>query len=89
MNIANVTWEDEEKNRHVELSIAYAVENNEVTVREITPKSVSFLCEQGLQPVRSIQVHTATGRQLLSRQFTTSAAFRKIKDQIGGCSLTA
>ena len=89
MNIANVTWEDDEKNRHVEFSIAYAIENNEVTVGEITPKSVSFLCEQGLRPVRSIQVHTATGRQLLSRQFATSHAFRKVKDQIVGCSLTA
>ena len=89
MNIANVTWEDEEKNRHVEFSVAYAIENDQVQVREITPQSVSFICEKAGRPIRSIKVHTATGRSLLSRQFANSAAFAQLKDEIGGCSLTA
>jgi hypothetical protein len=91
MGIANVTWEDEENNRHVELSIAYEIENQAITIREITPKSVSFLCEQRRRPVESIGVHTPAGRRLLSEQFQQSRGFQQWVQQIGdpGCTLTA
>jgi hypothetical protein len=91
MGIATVTWEDEENNRQVELSIAYAVENRALTVCEITPKSVAFLCQQSLRPIRSIGVHTPTGRRMLAQQFQQSGEFKRWVEQIGdpGCSLTA
>ena len=82
MGIANVTWEDEENNRHVEFSIAYAVENAELKIREITPQSVAFLCSQKANRVRSIGVHTSAGRQLLARQFAESGQFAALTRQL-------
>jgi hypothetical protein len=89
MNVANVTWEDEENNRRVEFSIAYAIENQELTIREITPKSIAFLAAAEKRPLQTIQVHTSTGRRLLARQLSNSGAWESIKQQIIGCSLTA
>lgn len=82
MGIANVTWEDEENNRHVEFSVAYAVENKALTIREVTPKSVAFLCNQRTNTVRSIGVHTSTGRKLLAQQFKQSSQFETLAKQI-------
>lgn len=91
MGIANVTWEDEENNRQVEFSIAYAVENRELKIREITPKAVAFLCNQRIQLVRSIGVHTSAGRRMLAQQFKQSGQFAAVTKQITDqyCSLTA
>lgn len=91
MGIANVTWEDEENNRQVEFSIAYAVENKELKIREITPKAVAFLCSQRVQPVRSIGVHTPAGRKMLAHQFKLSRQFAAVTKQISdqSCALTA
>lgn len=90
MSVTSVTWEDEENNRHVEFSVAYAIENNEVTVGEITPKCVAFLCDKSARPIRSIGVHTATGRKLLSGQFAMTSTFKNLKASIAQqSSLTA
>ncbi len=91
MGIANVTWEDEENNRQIEFSIAYAVENQELKIREITPKAVAFLCSQRVHSVRSIGVHTSAGRQMLAHQFRQSGQFAALAQQISdqSCALTA
>jgi hypothetical protein len=91
MGIANVTWEDEENNRKVAFSVAYAVENQKLTIREITPRSVDFLCNKTLSTVRTIGVHTSTGRKLLAKQFQQSPQFKKVAGQISdqGTALTA
>jgi hypothetical protein len=82
MGIANVTWEDEENNRQVQFSVAYAIENEALTIREVTPQSVSFLCSERAAPIRSIRVHTATGRRVLVRQFKQSPQFASVARQL-------
>jgi hypothetical protein len=91
MGMTSVTWEDEENNRQVEFSLAYAIENQEVTIREITPKAVAFLSAQQVAPVRSIGVHTQAGRQMLARQFKKSRQYANLTKQIASqnCALTA
>jgi hypothetical protein len=91
MGVTSVTWEDEENNRQVQFSIAYAVENKELKIGEITPKAVAFLCAQRVDPVRSIGVHTPAGRQMLARQFKQSRQYAALAKQIAvqSCALTA
>jgi hypothetical protein len=91
MGIANVTWEDEENNRKVEISVAYAIENREIRIGEITPKSVAFTCQKRAPLGRTIGVHTPTGRRMLAEEFKKSGQFEILKRQISDqhCALTA
>lgn len=64
-----MTWEDEDCNRNVQFSIGYTIENSEVTIAEVIPTAVSFLCPESKEVTRTIGVHTAKGRQFISDQF--------------------
>ncbi len=76
------TWEDEDCNRNVQFSIAYSIEDSEVTIAEVTPTAVSFLCPESKEVIRTIGVHTAKGRQFLVDQFLTAGRSEKLVGDI-------
>ena len=73
-----VNWEDDENNRHVQLSVAYAIEGGEVSIENVTPTKVTFTGQDN----RTIGVHTEKGRNLLADQFLKSGKFGEVQRQI-------
>ena len=76
------TWEDEENNRNIQFSVQYATENSEVSLLKITPTKVSFVCPETNTCIRSIGVHTESGRDLLVHRFSTTDRIAQLKTAI-------
>ena len=82
MKTAVVNWEDDDNNRHIQFSMEYSIENGQVELGRVTPKSVSFVCPSSGVPKRTIGVHTETGRQLISTKLVQSGHLAVVADQI-------
>jgi hypothetical protein len=65
---AQHTWEDAATNRLVTFEVTYSVRKDQVVLHQLTPTRVMFFDEVG-ESLRSIGVHTRSGRQLLTEQF--------------------
>jgi hypothetical protein len=76
------TWNDAEKNRQVEMSVAYSLAEGAVRIDQITPTKVSFVCAQRGEVKRTIGIHTATGRRLLVEAYYDSAIRTHLKHAI-------
>ena len=63
------SWEDEENNRIVDLSVDYSVAGDSIEVNKIAPKKVTFLCSETKQPQRSVQVYGDRARRHLEGRF--------------------
>jgi hypothetical protein len=72
------TWEDETSNRQVQFSIGFTNENGTVAIESVTPHKVSFVCPTSNTLLRSVGVHTRSGREFLAAQFRSSQAFAKL-----------
>jgi hypothetical protein len=75
-------WEDEENNRRVAYSIGYTREAGAVEIKALTPKHVTFLCPESKSEVRTINVWTDKGRELLAHQLRTSGHLTELERQI-------
>jgi hypothetical protein len=75
-------WEDEDNNRHVELVVNYRLDQTRVDISDVTPTRVTFLCPQTNKQLRSIGVHTATGRQLLAQQVAAAGRLATLPQEI-------
>lgn len=82
MHTTEAHWEDEENNRRVEFSVGYTRRGDAVEIEHLTPKQVTFLCSESREPVRTIGVWTAGGRQLLTRQLQTSGKIEDVQQQV-------
>lgn len=82
MNTMESHWEDEENNRRVAYSVAYAKSGNTVEIKGLTPKQVAFVCPESKQVKRTIGVWTDKGRELLSHQLRTSGHLAELQEQI-------
>ena len=82
MKSHEITWEDENCNRHVQFSISYLIEDEAVKITEVTPTKVSFTCPETKTVKRSIRVHTETGQQLLANHFANSGQLDAISKEI-------
>lgn len=67
------TWEDEENNRQIQFTVDYIVENREMVVTGFSPRKVSFVCPETNTCLRSIGIHTDSGREALAERIRTSA----------------
>ena len=67
MTSFTANWEDEENNRIVELAVQCRLDGDSVEIIDITPQTVVFVDVETREPVRTLRVHTKTGRQVLSR----------------------
>lgn len=76
------TWEDEENNRHIQFSVDYTIENNEVEIKLVTPKKVSFVSPQTNTVTRAITVHTHAGQEFLAIQIKQAGKMETIVMEI-------
>ncbi len=72
MHTYRIVWEDEAKAREIELIVRYGLEAGAVTVQEVCPTTVTLYDNVSKKPLRSLPVHTATGRRLLADAYLAS-----------------
>ncbi|HRX79001.1 MAG: hypothetical protein H6821_04725 [Planctomycetaceae bacterium] len=82
MNSYQSVWEDDETSRRVELLVNYSQHDAGVTINEITPIKVTFLCPNTKASRRSIGVWTKTGRAMLAHQFRTAGRIESLEQEI-------
>ena len=82
MGTFQAAWEDEENNRRVDLVVAYQVEKGQVEINQVTPHRVHFACPETGQNLRSIGVHTETGKQLLLERALAAGAVERIRHRL-------
>ncbi|MCA9258586.1 MAG: hypothetical protein KDA61_05280 [Planctomycetales bacterium] len=78
MQSIQVSWEDEENNRIVELAVQYRLDASSVSIDGITPSRVHFLCPQTGSSLRSIGVHREKGREVVKRQFINGGGMQRL-----------
>ncbi|MGI9519126.1 MAG: hypothetical protein ACR2NP_18890 [Pirellulaceae bacterium] len=76
------TWEDEICNRHVQFSVDFVIDRGAVTVKNVTPRKISFVCPHSNTVQGTLGVHTDAGRHLLVDQFRNSDAWAKLATTI-------
>lgn len=69
MNSYQASWEDEEDNRAILFQVGYEIIGRTVEIASITPLQVTTRCPETNKPIRTVGVHTETGRALLVRRF--------------------
>ena len=69
MKAYRIVWEDEAKAREVEILAHYTLEAGLVQVEEVRPTKVTLYNSETKQPMRTLRVHTPTGRALLTRAY--------------------
>ena len=72
MNADRIVWDHEEKSRRVHMVLDYVTESGHLRVSAIRPVAVTFYDAQSKSEVRTIGVHTETGRRVLRRQYLAS-----------------
>ena len=77
MQTIQASWEDEENNRIVAMSVQYAIDSGEVKLQDVTPTSVTFNAQQ-----RTIRVHTAAGGRLLRKQWRATGGVEHLEHQL-------
>jgi hypothetical protein len=75
-------WEDAENNRQVELVVNYRLDQTRVEISDVTPTRVNYLCSNSGKQLRSIGVHTATGRKVLARQVAAAGRLATLPQEI-------
>jgi len=81
MQTANVNWEDEENNRIVSLAVDFTA-GEQVDLHRLTANTVTFLCPESGVTLRSVGVHGATGRRVLSRAFQSAGQLPELKARL-------
>ena len=72
MHTYRIVWEDEAKAREIELIARYSLEAGVVTVQEVSPTTVTLYDTVTKKAIRTLPVHTATGRRLLADAYLAS-----------------
>ena len=82
MSTFGTSWEDEENNRVVELSVAYRLDDNRLEILEITPTSVTFVQPLTSETIRSIGVWTEKGRKHIVARYEEKIGLDKLRAEI-------
>jgi len=72
MHSYRIVWEEEAKGREIELYVHYRLDAGSVAVSEVRPTQVTLYSAPTQQPIRTLRVHTATGRRLLAEAYLAS-----------------
>lgn len=75
-------WNDETNFRQIQFSIDYSIENANLTINSLTPVKVSFLDKNNQTVVKSIGVHTAAGKKMLTERVKSSGKVKEISNEI-------
>ena len=76
------TWEDEENNRHIQFSVDYSIENNQVEIKSVTPNKISFVCPTTNTVTRAIGIHTETGQSFLVSKIQEAGQIEAVAHEI-------
>lgn len=82
MHKIETNWEDEENNRQVSVAVEYTRNNDSLEIKSLTPKQVTFLCPESNNPLRSVNVWTDKGRELLSKQLHSAGYLPQLEEEI-------
>jgi hypothetical protein len=83
MHSYRIFWEDQERNREVEIFVDYTIEAGLVQVSGIRPTRVTLYHAETQQAHRTLGVYTRTGRRLLARLYQSSRhGLPRIEDEI-------
>jgi hypothetical protein len=82
MGTFQAAWEDEDNNRRVDLVITYQVAEGQVEIDRVTPHRVHFSCPETGSALRTIRVHTETGKQLLLERALAAGAVDRIRHHL-------
>lgn len=82
MAYCTASWEDEENNRIVELSVEYQLADTCLQIERVTPTAVVFLYPQTGEAVRKIKVWTETGRRMLLNQYRQAVGSEHLQQQL-------
>ena len=72
MHAYRIVWEDEAKAREIELYVDYSLEASVVQIEAIRPTKVTLYNAVTKLVEQTLPVHTAAGRQLLTRSYLAS-----------------
>ena len=72
MHSYRIFWEDQERNREVEIFVDYTLQAGVVNVAGVRPTRVTLYDRTTQQPSRTLGVYTRAGRQLLARLYQQS-----------------
>ncbi len=76
-------WEDDSNHRQIQFSVEYSIQNSALIIDRLSPTKVTFICPDSNTVIRSVDVHTDKGRQLLADQFSTSGKLDELMIEIG------
>jgi hypothetical protein len=82
MSVYRIVWEDEAKAREIELFVDYSLSEGNVQVEAIRPEKVTFYSVDTKQQLRSIGIHTKTGRRMLTEQYMASRDGISLEEEI-------
>jgi hypothetical protein len=83
MHSYRIFWEDQERNREVEIFVDYTVSAGLVQVTEVRPTRVTLYDRTTQQPSRTLGVYTRAGRRHLARLYQASRfGLPRIEDEI-------
>ncbi|MEX0642001.1 MAG: hypothetical protein WD468_04835 [Pirellulales bacterium] len=82
MKTFQATWEDEETSRQVELVVNYQLDRSRVEINGVTPTRVTFLCPTSKKPLRTVGVHTNSGRRMLVKQAIEAGQLMPLAEEI-------
>lgn len=83
-------WNDENVTRNVHFSIDYSVKNSVLSIDAIKPTKVCILDDSSESVLRTIGVHTAKGRKMLTEQLKSSGQLEEFSSEIARrCGLLA
>jgi hypothetical protein len=75
-------WQCAETNRKVEVEVRYSMADSGVSISEVTPKRVTFLCPETKSELRSIGVWTEAGRRHLVSVLHTAGHIDLLPEEI-------
>ncbi|MCG8586602.1 MAG: hypothetical protein MI757_18010 [Pirellulales bacterium] len=81
MQSTAVNWEDEENNRIISLAVDFTA-GDEVELHRLTPTKVTFLCPDKRTQLRSVGVHSKTGRRVLAQAFLSAGKLPELKSRL-------
>src|SRR5687767_9571237 len=83
MHSYRIFWEDQERNREVEIFVDYTLKSDVVQISEVRPTRVTLYDAQTQQASRTLGVYTRTGRRFLAGQFEASRfGLPRLEDEI-------
>jgi hypothetical protein len=83
MHSYRIFWEDQERNREVEIFVDYTLQDGLVQVTQVRPTHVTLYDTATQQPSRTLGVYTQAGRRLLGRLYEASRhGLPRLEDEI-------